>query len=98
MPRILFLSSAFALLAAAAPGQLGPDPRDQMKQIAEKVAEEMKEIDRLLITRDAGKAASEAAQRSAECIQKMLDGAGSSSKRVQQGIDELLEQLSKCGL
>lgn len=98
MPRFMLLSSAVALFAGLAPGQIGPDPRDQMKQIANKVAEEMKEIDRLLLTRDAGKAASEAVQRSANGIQKMLDGAQSSNKRVQQGIDELLEQLGKSGL
>ncbi len=98
MRRFMLLSSAVALFAGLAPAQLGPDPRDQMKQIAEKVATEMKEIDRLLMSRDAGKAATEALQRSAEGIDKMLDGAQSSNKRVQQGIDELIEQLSKSGL
>lgn len=98
MSRLLMLTTAVALLGAVAPAQLGPDPRDQMRQIADKVAEEMKEIDRMLMSRDAGKSASEAVERSVEGLEKMLDGAQTSNKRVQQGIDELIEQLSKCGL
>lgn len=98
MPRFILLSSAVALLGAVAPAQLGPDPRDQMKQIAAKVAEEMKEIDRLLTSHDTSGAAAEALKRSAEGLDKMLDGAQSSNKRVQQGIDDLIEQLSKSGL
>ncbi|MEZ5964442.1 MAG: hypothetical protein R3F56_11400 [Planctomycetota bacterium] len=98
MPRLLLLSSAVALLGAVAPAQLGPDPRDQMRQIADKVAEEMKEIDRLLTSRDTSGAAAGALERSAAGIDKMLDGAQTSNKRVQQGIEELMAQLSKCGL
>jgi hypothetical protein len=92
------LSAAVALLAGAASAQLAPDPRDQMKQIADKVASEMKEIDKMLMTGDASKAAAEASRRSAEGIGKMLEGAQTSNKRVQQGIEEMLEQLSKSGL
>lgn len=98
MPRLLLLSSAVMLLGAVAPAQLGPDPRDQMKQIADKVADEMKEIDRLLTSRDTSGAAAGALERSAQGIEKMLDNAQTSNKRVQQGIDEIIEQLSKCGL
>lgn len=98
MSRLFFLTTALGLLAAAAPAQLGPDPRDQMRQIAEKVAEEMKEIDRLLMSKDASQETAAAVQRSVEGLQKMLDGAQSSNKRVQQGIDEMIEQLSKCGM
>jgi hypothetical protein len=98
MSRLLLLTSAVALLGAVAPAQLGPDPRDQLRQIAEKVAEEMKEIDRLLMARDAGKETAAALERSVGGLEKMLEGAQTSNKRVQQGIDELIEQLSKCGL
>jgi hypothetical protein len=98
MSRIPLLAAAALLLPSFAMAQLGPDPREQMKQIADKVAEEMKEIDRLLMSRDAGQGANEALERSTAGIQKMLEGADSSNKRVQQGIEELIEQLSKCGL
>lgn len=98
MPRFLLLSTAVLVLGASASAQLTPDPRQQLKQIADKVAEEMKEIDRLLLERDASKATGEALRRSVEGIEKMLDNAGSANKRVQQGIDELIQQLEECGL
>jgi len=98
MSRNPLLLSVLVLSAAALPAQLGPDARDQLRQIADKVAEEMKEIDRLLTSGDAGKDASAALQRSVAGIEEMLQGAQTTNKRVQQGIDELIEQLSKSGL
>ncbi len=86
---------AVLALASATAAQIGPDAKDQIKRIAEKVAEEMAEIDRLLTNRDAGQNASDAAKRAAESIQKMLEQAETANKRVQQGIDELIAQMKQ---
>ena len=93
--RIFSATLAVLALASATSAQIGPDAKDQIKRIAEKVAEEMAEIDRLLTNRDASQNASDAVKRAAESIQKMLEQAETANKRVQQGIDELIEQIKQ---
>ncbi len=95
--RLLTLS-ALCLAGSMLPAQVGPTPQEQLRRIASKVSEEMQTIDRLLSQRGIGKAATEASKRSAEGLQKMLDEAQGTSKSVQKGIDELIEELSKSGL
>lgn len=96
MKKIPLIALALSF-AAPASAQLGPDANDQLRRVAEKVAEEMQTIDKLLTARDPA-AAREASTRAASGIQKMLDQAQTTNKRVQQGIDELIEQLKNCGL
>jgi hypothetical protein len=98
MRRYVFSLSALCLAGSMLPAQVGPSPQDQLRRIAAKVSDEMQAIDRLLAQREIGKAATEAAKRSADGLQKMLDEAQGTSKSVQKGIDELIEELSKSGL
>ena len=95
MMRTFSATLAVLALTSATAAQIGPDAKDQIKRIAEKVAEEMAEIDRLLTNRDASQNAADAAKRASEGIQKMLEQAETANKRVQQGIDELIEQIKQ---
>lgn len=95
--RIRPITLLVLTLGTSLTAQLGPDPKDQLRRVADKVAEEMQAIDKLLTERNAD-AAKAASQRASEGIQKMLEQAATGNKRVQQGIDELIEQLKSCGL
>jgi hypothetical protein len=89
------LPIAFAALAAAGTAQI--DPQNKLLEIADKVAEEMKEIDRLLMQRATSGEAAKALDRSAQGIQKMLEEVDGTSKSVCKGIDALMEELEKNG-
>lgn len=98
MRKHILTLSALCLGGNMLPAQVGPTPQEQLRRIAAKVSEEMQTIDKLLAQREIGKAAAEATKRSSEGLQKMLDEAQGTSKSVQKGIDELIEELSKSGL
>lgn len=98
MRKHILTLSALCLGGSLLPAQVGPTPQEQLRRIAAKVSEEMQTIDKLLAQREIGKAAAEATKRSADGLQKMLDEAQGTSKSVQKGIDELIEELSKSGL
>ncbi len=70
------------------------DPRERLKDISRRIAEEMQEIDKLLLQRDAA-GAGERIERAAKQMQELLDQAQQSQDRVVQGIDELIRQIEQ---
>jgi hypothetical protein len=79
------------LIAAALPAQID-DPRERIKDITRRVAEEMAEIDKLLLRRDPARAA-ERIEEATKQMQQLLEQTRGSQDRVIQGIDELMQQI-----
>lgn len=73
------------------------DPRKKIREIVEEVAQEMREIDRMLLqTGGAGaQKAAERMARNAERIEKLLEQTRNSQGKVVDRIDKLLEEIQK---
>lgn len=91
--------AAIALLIAfTAPLQAQEDPREKMKEILEQVANEMTQIDKLLLETSRNKESAKQMKKTLESLEKLnklLDNVGKSQERVVKGIDELLKQAEK---
>lgn len=85
LPCAAFLL-AFALPAAPVRAQ-GQDPMREIQEIARRVAEQLQEIDRLLLESSDGKAEG----RPLDKLQRSRE----QSETVEQGIDELIEKLTE---
>ena len=93
--RIPALIAALALPGAVR-GQF-ENPQDKILEITKAVAEEMQEIDKLLLQstpRDTGQAAT-AMKRNVERIDALLKQTAKSQNNVVKNIDELIKQLEK---
>ena len=76
------------------------NPEQKIQEIAEQIAEELQEIDRLLLQTGSGKAGAEAAEamgRNAERIDELLKQTTKSQAIAVKRIDELIEELQKMG-
>jgi len=74
------------------------DPREKISDIATKIAEEMKEIDRLLLQtskKTDGAEAAAAMKRNVERIDELLKQTSESQRSAVQRIDELIKELAK---
>lgn len=91
-PRALRLA-ATALLVTPAAAQFDR-PEERVRQIADEIAEEMREIDRLLLQRPAADAA-EGMARAAERMNELLRQTGASQGSVATKIDELIREIQK---
>jgi methyl-accepting chemotaxis protein len=105
-------TSTLALLFCLAAAAVGNDARAQfgedggpekIKQIVKEVAEQMQEIDRLLLRstapdKGAAESAKEAAKnlaRSVENIDKLLEQTTKNQTEVVRGIDDLIKEIEK---
>jgi hypothetical protein len=79
-----------ACALVGAPRTQGPE--ETVKKILHEVAEEMREIDRLLLS-SSQREAREALERGAAGLQKLIDQTRDSQGRVVRGIDRLIEEL-----
>lgn len=86
--RPAFLAAAVAALLAGAPRAQGQPSPEEIASIARRVAEQMQEIDRMLL--ESGK---KDAQRSRP--KELLQQATERSKDVELGIDELIQKLQQ---
>ena len=90
-PALLFAVFAFFMQAITAPAlsaQLGADPTETVRLLTEKIGEQMKEIDRLLL--ETGREASGNAN-----AKERLDNSKESSRQAVDAIDQLIEELDK---
>ncbi|MCB9869335.1 MAG: hypothetical protein H6837_05715 [Planctomycetes bacterium] len=71
------------------------DPKAKIQEILDNVANEMKEIDKLLQESGRSKEAAKSMKSSVQKLDKLLDQVGKSQGKVVKGIDELLEQAEK---
>ena len=87
--HLLFLTLALALPASQLSAQFGGgNPMEEIKEIADAVDKQLKEIDRLLL--ESGK---KGQARSGP--KEMLEQAAESSRIAEDGIDKLIEKLSE---
>lgn len=86
----------FAALSAPARAQ-DEDPRAKIKELAQKVADELQNVDRLLLQRERGsqQGAREAMERARAGIQKLLDESKQGQQEAAKGIDELIAEIQK---
>lgn len=101
------LAALFALCPTAVRAQLEGDPQERIKEIARKVAEEMKEIDRMLLeaasrsrqgatSGEAAGTTGEAAggmERSVERMRQLLQQSSTSQGQTVQNISELIREI-----
>ena len=89
----------FALLALPAPGMAQFDnPEEKIQEITQQIADELVEIDRLLLEtganskiREAGEAMERSVQRMDELLKQTMESQGSAVQRI----DELITELEK---
>jgi hypothetical protein len=87
---------AFGLLLGQATAQVD-DPRQKVLEISKRIAEEMAEIDRLLLqgSGEALRAAREAAQRNQKLLDELLKQTQQSQGNVVKSIDELIQEIER---
>lgn len=103
MPRWARLTSCFLLalpcIAVPARAQF-ENPEEKIREIAEEVAEQLAEIDRLLLQRpnsgsSGSGSAAEGMRQASEKMKKLLDQTTDSQQNVVKKMDELIEQVLK---
>ncbi|MEM7204280.1 MAG: hypothetical protein AAF628_28735 [Planctomycetota bacterium] len=94
--RAAFFTLALSALVAAPRAQF-ERPEERIREIAEEVATEMKEIDRLLLEagRGGSRSAAEGMTRVTERLDELLDQSKTSQQTVVERIDELIEEILK---
>lgn len=91
VPIVLALFAA-VMFTAPANAQIGPE--DKIRDILEKVSEEMAEIDRLLL-QSSRTPAGEGMQRNVDRLKELMEQTRGSQGEVVQSIDELIDELQK---
>jgi hypothetical protein len=100
MSHVLRTSFLAALGCALVGGMLRPaaaqdeDPRAKIKELAQKIAEELQNVDKLLLQREAGGARA-AMDRASSGMAKLLEESKRGQAGASQGIADLIAELDK---
>ena len=86
--HLLFWALALTAPLSTLPAQFGGNPMEEIKEIADAVDKQLKEIDRLLL--ESGKKG-----QARKAPKEMLEQASEGSKIAEDGIDKLIEKLSE---
>ena len=85
----LLLSAALLAWASPAAAQAGQDPMREIQEMAERIEQELAEIDRMLL--ESSKPSAESTKKPTEALRE----SGERSELVEQSLDELIEKLTQ---